>query len=194
LDAVRSSVLAVTGEYVRLGFVHILPRGLDHILFVLGLFLLTRAAKPLLLQVTAFTVAHSLTLALTMAGGVALPASVVEPLIALSIAYVAVENMVTTRLTPWRSVVVFGFGLLHGMGFAGVLRGLPLPEGHFVPALAGFNAGIELAQLSVLGLAFLCTAAWRIEGTRYRTLIAVPASAAIAVTALVWAVERMLAL
>ena len=112
---------AVAREYVRLGFVHIVPEGLDHILFVLGLFLLSARLRPLVWQVTAFTVAHAVTLTLAALGIVALSPRLVEPLIALSIVYVAVENVLTDRMTRWRPPVVFGFGLLHGLGFAGVL-------------------------------------------------------------------------
>lgn len=190
LSAQRDGVLAVAARYLRLGFTHILPGGLDHILFVLGLFLLTREARPLLLQVTAFTLAHSITLGLTMFGVVSLSPSIVEPLIALSIVYVAVENLVTTRLTVWRPAVVFAFGLLHGMGFAGVLRALPLPDGHFVPALVGFNGGIELAQLCVLALAFGCSIGLQRDRVKYRQRLVIPASAAIALIGLIWTVER----
>ena len=111
----------IVRQYLQLGFVHIVPEGLDHILFVLGIFLLTTRLRPILVQVTAFTIAHSVTLGLTMYGVVALRPRIVEPLIALSVAYVAIENIVTSKLTPWRPAVVFCFGLLHGMGFAGVL-------------------------------------------------------------------------
>ena len=119
--------LAVAADYLTLGFTHILPRGLDHLLFVLGIFLLSRQLAPILWQVTAFTVAHTITLGLTLYGFVALPSTVFEPLIALSIVYVGVENGLTPRLRRWRVVVVFGFGLLHGMGFDGVLTGIGLP-------------------------------------------------------------------
>jgi hypothetical protein len=168
------------------------PKGLDHILFVLGMFLLTRAVRPILLQVTAFTLAHSLTLGLTMDGVVSLPSRIVEPLIAVSIVYVAVENVMTTRVTPWRPAVVFVFGLLHGMGFAGVLRELHLPRGEFIPALISFNVGIELAQLTVIAIAFACTrGVWCRDPRWYRARVVVPASAAIAVTALMWTVQRV---
>jgi len=190
LSATPHAGFALIAEYIGLGFAHILPRGLDHILFVLGLFLLTREPKPLLLQVSAFTVAHSITLGLSMSGVLSLPPTIVEPLIALSIVYVAVENLVTTRLTAWRPAVVFAFGLLHGMGFAGVLRTLPLPRGQFVPALVGFNGGIEVAQLCVLALAFACSIGLQRDRLRYRRWFVVPASAAIALAGLVWTVER----
>jgi hypothetical protein len=114
--------------YLRLGFTHILPRGLDHVLFVLGIFLLAVDLKPVLWQVSAFTLAHTITLALTVYGVVSLSPRIVEPLIALSIVYVAVENVFTSKLHAWRPVIVFCFGLLHGMGFAGVLNEIGLPR------------------------------------------------------------------
>ena len=134
----------VVRTYLELGFTHILPKGTDHILFVLGIFLLSIHLKPILMQVTAFTVAHTITLALTIYGVVSLSPRIVEPLIALSIVYVAVENILTPKLSPWRVAVVFAFGLLHGMGFAGVLSQLGLPRSEFLPALLSFNAGVEL--------------------------------------------------
>ncbi len=179
-------------DYTALGFTHILPKGLDHILFVLGIFLLSIHWRPLLYQVTAFTVAHSITLALSLYGIVSLPASIVEPLISASIVYVAVENILTPKLKPWRVYVVFGFGLLHGMGFAGVLTELGLPRNEFVTALVAFNVGVELGQLSVITLAFLAVGLWFRNRTWYRPRIEIPASLAIAVTGAYWTVERVM--
>lgn len=186
------SGIQVALEYTRLGFTHIMPLGLDHILFVLGLFLLSTHWRPLLLQVTAFTVAHSITLALTIYGVFSLPSTVVEPLIAASIAYVAVENVLTTELKPWRIFVVFGFGLLHGMGFAGVLREIGLPRPDFLLALVTFNLGVEFGQLAVLTLAFLLVGFWATHQSWYRARVAVPASMAIALTGFYWTVERLI--
>lgn len=181
----------VVRQYLGLGFTHILPRGVDHILFVIGLFLLSTRLRPLLLQVTAFTVAHTITLGLTIYGVFSLSSSIVEPLIALSIAYVAVENLVTSELKPWRVALVFGFGLLHGMGFAGVLAELGLPRSEFLTALLSFNAGVELGQLAVIATAFAVSVAfWRKEWYRRRAVV--PASIAIAAIGLVWTVQRVL--
>lgn len=141
--------------YIPVGFDHILPKGLDHILFVLGLFFLSTRLTPLLWQVSAFTLAHTITLAMAVLGLVSVPASIVEPLIALSIVYVAVENIVSDKLQRWRPFVIFGFGLLHGLGFASVLGEFGLPEGQVIPALIGFNIGVEFGQLTVIALAFL---------------------------------------
>lgn len=179
-------------EYTVLGFTHIVPLGLDHILFVLGLFLLSTRFAPLLIQVTAFTVAHSVTLALSVYGVVSLPSSIVEPLIAASIVYVAVENILTPQLKPWRALVVFGFGLLHGLGFAGVLEEVGLPSGQFVPALVSFNVGVELGQLTVIGTAYLAVGIWGRNKTWYRTRIVIPASATVAAVGLFWTVQRLL--
>lgn len=182
----------VLTEYTWLGFTHILPLGLDHILFVLGLFLLSTRIAPLLIQVTAFSVAHSVTLALSVYGVVSLPPSVVEPLIAASIVYVAVENMLTAKLKPWRPLVVFGFGLLHGLGFAGVLADVGLPPGQFVPALISFNVGVELGQIAVIALAFFAIGLWARGRWWYRSRIVIPASAAVAAVGLIWMMQRVL--
>jgi len=184
----------VAAEYMVLGFTHILPLGLDHILFVLGIFLLSLHVKPLLLQVTAFTVAHTITLALSLYGFIALPASIVEPLIALSIVYVAVENIVTSELKPWRVYVVFGFGLLHGMGFAGVLTDLGLPPNEFVTALIAFNVGVELGQLAVIGSAFLAVGFWFRNKPWYRQRIVIPGSLGIAAMGAWWTMQRVFGL
>jgi len=143
-------------NYIPVGFDHIVPLGLDHILFVLGLFFLSTHLGPLLWQVSAFTLAHTITLALAALGYVSIPGSIVEPLIAASIAFVAIENIASRGLSRWRPLVVFGFGLLHGLGFASVLGEFGLPPGSFVPALIGFNVGVELGQLAVIAVAFLC--------------------------------------
>lgn len=181
---------AVVKLYLRLGFTHILPRGLDHVLFVLGIFLLAVQLRPVLWQVSAFTVAHTITLALTIYGVVSLPPRIVEPLIALSIVYVAVENVFTSKLHAWRPVVVFCFGLLHGMGFAGVLTEIGLPRSEFAPALLAFNAGVECGQLTVILVAFLVIGLPFRRKPWYRRRIVIPGSLAIAAVGLFWFVQR----
>jgi len=181
----------VAAQYLVLGFTHIVPRGTDHILFVLGIFLLGRRWRAVLAQVSTFTIAHSITLGLTMYGVVSLPAKAVEPLIALSIVYVAVENLFTSELKPWRLALVFSFGLLHGMGFAGVLRDLGLPRSQFLTALLAFNGGVEAGQLFVIALASTAVAYWR-SRPAYRALIVQPASLLIAAIGLFWTIQRVL--
>ena len=177
--------------YLRLGYTHILPRGLDHVLFVLGIFLLCVDLKPVLWQVSAFTLAHTITLALTVYGVVSLSPRVVEPLIALSIVYVAVENVFTSKLHAWRPVVVFCFGLLHGMGFAGVLNEIGLPRSEFVPALLSFNLGVECGQLSVILAAFLAFGLPFRRKVWYRQRIVIPGSLVIAAIGLYWSIQRL---
>src|SRR6185295_8754589 len=140
-------------RYVILGFTHIIPQGADHALFVLGLFLLTPRVKALLWQITAFTIAHSLTLTLATFHLLKLPSIVIEPTIAASIAFIAVENLATTKVHAWRPVVAFVFGLVHGMGFASALSEVGLPTGQLVAALVAFNVGVECGHVTVLAAA-----------------------------------------
>lgn len=178
-------------DYIAVGFEHIVPLGLDHILFVVGLFLLRPRMRPLLTQVTAFTVAHSVTLALGLFGVVRISPAIVEPLIAASIVFIAVENLFTDRLRRWRPFVVFGFGLLHGLGFAGVLAEFGLPEGAYVPALIGFNLGVEAGQLAVIAACFLAVGLWFRHRVWYRAALAMPASVAVAIVGAFWFAERV---
>jgi hydrogenase/urease accessory protein HupE len=197
----ESAVIPVTGppvrtfwqsvwEYFTVGYTHILPKGLDHILFVVGLFLLSPTVRPLLWQITAFTVAHSVTLALGMLGILTLSPKIVEPLIAASIVFVCVENLLTSRLHPWRPVIVFCFGLLHGLGFAGVLKEIGLGQGDFITGLISFNLGVEVGQLSIVAICFLAVFSI-MRRPWYRQAVTIPASLAIGGIAAWWTVERI---
>jgi len=181
----------IARRYLALGFTHIVPLGLDHMLFVLGIYLLSGRARSVLWQVSAFTVAHSITLGLSMYGIVTVPPRIVEPLIALSIAYVAVENILLSELKKWRVALVFAFGLLHGMGFAGALKELGLPRSEFVTALLTFNVGVEAGQLAVIGTAFLLVGWHYSNRVWYRSRVVVPASALIACIAVYWTIARL---
>ncbi len=183
--------LDIAKEYTQAGFDHIVPRGADHILFVIGLFLLSTQVKPLLWQVTMFTIAHSITLGLAMADIIKLPASVVEPLIALSIAYIGIENIWHRRLHNSRLLLVFGFGLLHGLGFASMLSDFGMPEDAFLTALISFNVGVELGQLAVLAIAYLTVGFWFGNKDFYRNVIVIPGSLLIGVVGLIWTWQRL---
>jgi hydrogenase/urease accessory protein HupE len=187
----RAERLRTAWRYLTLGFTHIVPNGLDHIMFVLGIYLLSGRARSVLWQVTAFTIAHSITLALSMYGVVAMAPGIVEPLIALSIAYVAVENIFLSELKSWRVALVFAFGLLHGMGFAGALKELGLPRSEFLAALFAFNVGVEAGQLAVIGAAFTLVGWHCANRSWYRSRVVIPASSAIACTATYWTVARL---
>lgn len=177
-------------QYIVIGFEHIVPEGLDHILFVVGLFLLSSRLSSLLWQISSFTIAHTITLGLAMAGIISAPSSWVEPLIALSIVFVAVENIFTSTLHRWRPFVVFGFGLLHGLGFASVLSDVGLDPSRFVAGLVGFNIGVEVGQLAVITVCFALVGLWFRHKSWYRQRITNPASLFIAVIASWWFVER----
>jgi hydrogenase/urease accessory protein HupE len=177
-------------SYVKQGFEHILPEGLDHILFVLGLFLLCRAWKPILIQVTTFTVAHTITLALATLGYVSVNPKIVEPIIAASIAVVALENIFRPTYGKFRILLVFIFGLIHGLGFAQRLIDERIPSGSVVSSLLGFNLGVEFGQLAVIGLAVAATF-WIKDETKYRRFVVIPASALIALAGLIWAYQRL---
>lgn len=179
-------------SYIITGFDHIIPKGLDHILFILGIFLFSTKMRPLLEQVTMFTVAHTITLGLSMLGIISLPARIVEPLIALSIAYVGIENVFSRSLHKSRLLLVFGFGLLHGMGFASVLGDFGMPKDAFATALISFNVGVELGQLTVISLAYFGVAFWlRNKPEVYRRWVVIPCSLAISIVALYWTFDRL---
>jgi hypothetical protein len=184
-----ATATAVVPRYFALGFTHILPGGLDHILFILGLFLLTRSFGVLLFQMTLFTLAHSLTLGLSLYGFLTVPMQAVEIAIALSIAFIAIENLFCEKLSRWRPGMVFAFGLVHGLGFAHSFLETPASAAEFLPALFSYNLGIEFGQLTVVGIAYAAVALWW-RSDSYRAAIARPASAIIAASGLYWAVER----
>jgi hypothetical protein len=177
--------------YIKLGFEHIIPLGLDHILFVLSLFLLNPKLKPVLLQATAFTVAHTVTLGLSMYQVINPPSYIVEPIIAISIMYVAFENIISKKLKPSRIGIVFLFGLIHGMGFASVLSNLGLPEKSFLTSLLMFNVGVELGQISVIVLAYFLLGKFFGDKSYYRKYIVIPISVCIFLIATYWTIERI---
>jgi hypothetical protein len=174
------------------GFTHVLPGGWDHILFVLGLVLLCRQWRTLVWQVATFTVAHTLTLGLATFGWLRIPAETLEPpVVALSIAAIAIENLLHPEYSRWRLAIVFIFGLVHGLGFAEGLRDLGVAGPSLALELLSFNLGVEGGQLTVIALALAATAAIR-SPRAYRSYIAVPASVLIALIGLAWTFERLL--
>lgn len=188
----ESLVLESPRSFVRwmiFGFRHILPRGLDHILFILGIFLLSPKWRPLLYQSLTFTLAHSLTLAAAALGWVHLPERWVEAAIALSITWIAVENLRGREVRPARYGVIAAFGLIHGLGFARMLA-VALPEsGAVLWPLVGFNLGVEAGQIVVLALAWALVGWWKPDAF---ARVRLAGSIAIALVGLAWAVERAL--
>ena len=177
--------------FVKAGFEHIIPQGIDHILFVLGLFFSCITFRALLWQVTAFTVAHSITLILAAQGFVQLRGDIVEAIIALSIVWVAIENVLFKETSKWRYSIVFAFGLLHGLGFAALLTQYGLPKDNFISMLLAFNIGVEFGQLAVLLLAFILIKLI-MKKNWYSNEIKIPASLIIAAIGLFWFIERII--
>ena len=190
-DLSKLSRTEIFWTYLQLGFTHIIPLGFDHILFIISLYILEPRLKPVLLQATAFTVAHSITLGLAMYGIIRPPSAIIEPVIALSILFVAIENIITDRLNPWRVAIVFGFGLVHGMGFASALTGLGLPQKDYLGSLISFNVGVEMGQVSVILLAWALVGRWAADKVWYKRRVVIPVSVVIGLVAAYWTVERV---
>lgn len=187
----KAPVNDVVWFYLTLGVSHIIPNGFDHILFIVGLCLLSTNIKTILWQATAFTVAHSITLALSMKSLIVAPGAIVEPIIALSILFVAVENILLRELKPWRVLVVFVFGLIHGMGFASALNEIGLPRNKFFTSIISFNAGVEIGQVAVIAGVFVLVIMPFGKKEWYRKYVVYPLSACIALVAAYWTVQRM---
>lgn len=179
-------------DYIFVGFEHIIPKGWDHIVFVLGLFFFSSKFKPLIWQISTFTLAHTITLALGSLGYIRIVPELVEPLIALSIVFISFENIFTKNFSRWRPLVIFTFGLLHGLGFASVLGEFGLPTEFFIPALLGFNVGVEFGQLTVVLLAFILLGYWFNQKNYYTSSIAQPISAIIGLVGTFWFIERLI--
>lgn len=191
-------------QYSTIGFLHIMPKGLDHILFMLGIALLALSWRKLLLLVSIFTLAHSATLALAVYGLINIPASIVEPLIALSIAYIGFEvlrqhspinpkqNASQQTYLLRRSVLVFGFGLLHGLGFAVVLNSFDLQTTSLALSLLGFNIGVELAQAGIVLFVLLLLWLGRYQQNNLKRYFIKPIAILISLVGLVWTIERLI--
>ena len=177
--------------YFKLGYHHILPLGLDHVLFVLSLFLLSPKLKHVIVQSTAFTAAHTITLGLAMYQVIHAPSKIIEPLISISIMLVAAENIFFPKLKPARIGIVFLFGLVHGLGFASALSQMGLPANSYLSSLLMFNVGVEAGQLTVILLAFLLLGKWFGQKAFYRKLIVVPLSVVIILVAGYWTIARI---
>jgi hypothetical protein len=188
----NAPVHEVAWYYFKLGFTHIVPQGLDHVLFIIGICLINTKLKPIIYQASAFTAAHTIALALSMKNIIVAPGQVVEPIIALSIVFVALENIILSELKPWRIVLVFLFGLIHGLGFASSLNEIGLPPGKFFTSIVLFNTGVEVCQIIIIALVFLLLIKPLKNKIWYRHRIVYPISIAIALVSSYWTVERLI--
>jgi hypothetical protein len=191
MDLTNISTLDVGQIYLQLGFTHILPLGIDHILFILGIYLLSPNLKTAFIQASVFTLAHTITLTLSVYDIVNINPDIVEPVIALSIVFIAIENIFTKDIKAGRIILIFLFGLIHGLGFASVLTELGLPKSEFLTALISFTIGVELGQTAVILLAYFLIGKWFSSKQWYHQKIVVSFSFVIASIALYWTVERI---
>ena len=177
--------------YILLGFKHIIPKGLDHILFILALFLLSQKPKTLVIQISIFTLAHTITLFLGVLNIITIPGIVVEPIIALSICFIAIENLFTKKIKRARLYVIFSFGLLHGLGFAGVLNEIGISSELFFLSLISFNVGVELGQISVIIISYFFIALLFQKKSWYQSRITQPISLIVAFIGFYWFIQRL---
>ena len=171
---------------------HVIPLGFDHILFILSIFFLNSKLKSVVIQCSVFTVAHSLSLGLSTAGFIIPNSTYIEPLIAISILFTAIENIVSQKVNPWRLLIIFGFGLIHGLGFATALSEIGIPKNQFFSSLLSFNLGVELGQITIILLAYLLISKWFSDKIWYKERMVLPISSIIGCIALYWTIERIL--
>ena len=181
----------VVGQYLWIGYTHVIPLGFDHILFILSIFFLNSNVKSVIIQCSIFTLAHSITLVLASARYIVPDPAIIEPLIALSILFTSIENLFHQRINAWRLIIIFLFGLIHGMGFASALKEVGIPKAHFVASLLFFNIGVELGQITIILLAYFLVSKWFSRRDWYKTHVINPISCIIACIALYWTIERI---
>ena len=186
------SSFARFSQFVSIGFDHVIPLGWDHILFIVGMALSSLLWRKLLILVSLFTLAHTLTLGLAMYGVVEISPQIIEPLIAFSIAYVAIENLLTQQSMMRKSWVIFFFGLIHGLGFATMLKEFEMTQDSFLTTLIGFNVGVEIAQVAiVLGVVAILLLMRKFK-LNYKKLAIMPVSIVISIIGIWWGIERLL--
>ena len=187
----KMSTNTVFWKYTLIGIRHIIPDGFDHILFITCVFFLNPNIKKVIIQASMFTIAHSITLGLAMYGVINPPANIIEPLIAISIVFLAVENIISDKVKPWRLVMVFFFGMVHGMGFSSGLAQRGLPRYAFATGLISFNVGVEIGQLTIILLLYFFISTPFSKFPWYRRRIVIPVSVAIALVASFWTIQRI---
>ena len=181
----------IAGQYFQLGITHVIPLGFDHILFIICLTLLSSNLKSLILQCSVFTLAHFISLLLASANIIKVDPAIVEPLIAFSILIMAMENILRDKVRKGRIVLIFLFGLIHGLGFATALKEIGVPANYFITSLLFFNFGVETAQVLVVFTVYFFLIKKFREKVWYKERIVYPFSSMIGCVALYWMVQRI---
>ncbi len=183
--------IEIVKQYFALGFSHVIPQGFDHILFIVSIFLLSPSVKSVLIQCSVFTIAHSISLGLTASGVILANSNIIEPLIAISILYTSIENIILDNINKFRLIIIFLFGLIHGMGFASVLKENGLPPFNFWEAILSFNIGVELGQITIILFAYFFISKWFNKKEWYKNRIVYPISTVIGCIAIYLSIERI---
>ena len=165
--------------------------GLDHILFILTVFFMHSELKVVILQCSVFTISHSISLALAASDIFVLGTTVIEPLIALTILFSAIQNIASDKINKGRWLLIFVFGLIHGLGFASALKTNGIPTNKFANSLVAFNIGVEIAQLMVILVAYWSAGRWFSNKIWYKNRIVYPISALTACVAMYWTIMRI---
>ncbi|MEM1388794.1 MAG: HupE/UreJ family protein [Pseudomonadota bacterium] len=190
-SATRQGVLGLFAQSLIAGVLHVASDGLDHILFVLVLVIGALRLIPVLVQITAFTLAHTIAQSLAALGYVTLPVALAVSVIAAILVLLSVENIVRRNPAPWRTAIAVVYGVVHGLAFASLLGGSPGGNAGLAAQLIGFNLGLELGQLLVLAVAFVVFGLWLGQKPWFRSWVAVPASALIGLLSAFWLVEGL---
>lgn len=173
------------------GYFHVLPYGLDHIAFIICIFLISKSWKEILTLCTAFTIAHSLTLFLALNKWIIIPSVIIEPLIALTILFAALENIIQLNIKRWKPFLIFFFGLIHGLGFANAFSELNVQTNILFQTLIGFNLGVELAQLTIILALYVGLTKQFAQKKYYQTKIVQPIAIVIACISVFWFMLRI---
>jgi hypothetical protein len=180
-------------EYIYLGYIHVFPFGYDHILFIISIFLISSNLKSGIIQCSLFTLAHSITLIISTLGLYIPNSNIIEPLISFSIVVTAIENILFDKIKLSRYILVFFFGLIHGLGFASALKETGMLQNNFLLSLISFNLGVELAQISIIMALYIFITKQFAHKSWYSIRIVLPISSVIACIAVYWTIERILA-
>ena len=178
-------------NYFELGFLHVIPLGFDHILFIVSLFFLQSNLKKLLLQCSVFTLAHSISLGMAATGCIIPNPEIIEPFIAITILITSLENILLTQINRWNLLLIGAFGWIHGMGFATAISEQGFPKNTFISSLFCFNLGVELAQIMILILLYFLISKPFGKMIWYRERIVLPISSMSACIAIYWTIERI---